>query len=204
MKKQILIEEYSEFYPRHEYTNPRILCGLIYRYTTYNDYNKVAIAYSEKHCCQCYYFLKVKEENEDEFNSRIKFEKKLDKLNTKINDLIQKISIQYIISEDFKTEEYINDCKSYKKLVNKYSFLNMEMASNYDKKFDIWDPKKAIMQSKKRQLEIRAFEYPKEMAQKMINQWNKTHKSREFCPVSYQDTLHIPFQKIEYDSDEID
>lgn len=204
MEKQILIDEYSHFYPYHEYTKPRILSGLIYRYTTYNDYNTVAIAYSQKHCCQCYYFLKVREENEDELNSRIKFENKLDKLNTKINDLIQKISTHYILPQDFETEKYAKDCKSYKKLVNKYSFLNMELASHYDMKFDLWDPVMAIMQSRKRQLEIRAFEYPKEMAQKMIEQWNKTHTSREFCPVSYQDTLHIPFQKIEYDSDEID
>lgn len=204
MKKQILIEEYSEFYPRHEYTNPRILCGLIYRYTTYNDYNKVAIGYSHKHSCQCYYFLKVAEEMNEEYEMRMKFEKTLEKLDNKVEDLIQKISTQYITSEDFTKDEYKKDCKSFKRLINKYSFLLMEMASCYDKKFDLWNPEKGIMQSRKRQLEISAFEYPKEKAKKMIEQWNKTHTSREFCPSSYQDTLHIPFQKIEYDSDEID
>lgn len=202
--KQILIEKYSYFYPHNEYTNPLLLSGLIHRYTTYNDYNKVAIGYSQKHCCQCYYFLKVAEEMDEEYELRIKFEQKLEKLDKKVSDLIEKISTQYVTSEDYTKEEYIKDCKSYKRLVNKYSFLLMEMASCYDKVFDIWDSKKGIMQSRKQQLEIRAFAYPKETAQKMIEQWNKTHKSRESCPVTYQDTLRIPFQKIDNDSNEID
>jgi len=197
MAKQILIEKYSAFYPHNEYTNPTLLCGLIYKYTTYNDYNKASVIYSQKHNKNCYYFLKLNEETDEEYALRMEFEKKLEKVNNKINDLISKIANNYRKSEDYLSEDYTKDCKEYKKLINKYGVFVLQMASCYDKVFDIWDPELCAMGCRKQKLQIRAFAYPKEVAKKMLNEWNKTHSTTEFCPSLYQDTLNVPFQKFE-------
>jgi len=197
MKKQILIEKYSEFYPYYDYSNPILLNGLIHRYTTYNDYNKVSLFYSQKYNSQCYYFLKVSEEMEEEYQLRLQFEKDLKQIDDQLNDLILKIAKNYTKSEDYLSEDYLNDCTLYKKLINHYGFNLMQMASCYDKKFDIWDSERCAMGCRKQKLEIRAFAYPKEVAKKMVNEWNRTHTTRDFCPSLYQDTLNIPFQKFE-------
>lgn len=42
----------------------------------------------------------------------------------------------------------------------------------------------------------KAFSIRRESAAKLINRWLKKHNSMEGCPVSYRDTLNIPFQEI--------
>lgn len=42
----------------------------------------------------------------------------------------------------------------------------------------------------------RAFSLRRESATKLINKWVKKHSSMKDCPVSYRDTLNIPFQEI--------
>jgi hypothetical protein len=41
-----------------------------------------------------------------------------------------------------------------------------------------------------------AFAYRRECAMILLNSWVSAHGSTEFCPVSYADTLIIPFQQI--------
>jgi hypothetical protein len=41
-----------------------------------------------------------------------------------------------------------------------------------------------------------AFSYRKECAVKLISKWVEKYKSTEGCPVSYADTLNIPFKEI--------
>lgn len=42
----------------------------------------------------------------------------------------------------------------------------------------------------------RAFTLRRDSAFRLINRWLKEHDSMENCPVSYRDTLNIPFQEI--------
>ena len=41
-----------------------------------------------------------------------------------------------------------------------------------------------------------AFAYRRECAMMLLNKWVATHGSSQSCPVSYADTLNIPFQTI--------
>lgn len=46
------------------------------------------------------------------------------------------------------------------------------------------------------ELRSKAFTLRRDSAFKLINRWLKKHDSMENCPVSYRDTLNIPFQEI--------
>lgn len=41
-----------------------------------------------------------------------------------------------------------------------------------------------------------AFAYRRESAMSLLNSWISTYGSTDYCPVSYADTLIIPFQQI--------
>ena len=43
---------------------------------------------------------------------------------------------------------------------------------------------------------VKAFSVRRDYAIKMLNQWVSKYKTTEGCPVSYADTLNIPFRTI--------
>lgn len=53
-------------------------------------------------------------------------------------------------------------------------------------------PKSQEFFNKKRE----AFAFRRESAKMLLNQWVAVHGTTENCPVSYADTLNVPFQQI--------
>lgn len=92
-----------------------------------------------------------------------------------IDELIQ------ILVED-PTEE---NTQNYLKFINQMEYSLLQDAETLPfKSREYFDKRK------------QAFAYRRECAMMLLNKWVATYGSSENCPVSYADTLNIPFQQI--------
>ena len=74
----------------------------------------------------------------------------------------------------------------YLKEVNQIEYQLLEEAEKYSKKSQEYFSKRA-----------EAFSFRKDSAMKLIQEWVKKYHTTKDCPVSYADTLNIPFQSIQ-------
>jgi hypothetical protein len=78
---------------------------------------------------------------------------------------------------------------------NKQKYLDFVNQKEYDLILEAhkFPPKSQEFFDKKRE----AFTFKRESAKILLNQWVAVYGTTENCPVSYADTLIIPFQKIQ-------
>jgi hypothetical protein len=92
-----------------------------------------------------------------------------------IEDLIQTLV-------EAPTEE---NKENYFKFVNETEYSLLQEAETLPLKSQVYFDKRK-----------KAFAYRRECAIILLNSWVSTHGSTDSCPVSYADTLNIPFQQI--------
>ena len=139
----------------------------------------------------------IREETPHEYFYRVAFEKDLEYIDTKVNELIQEIcdGNSDVIGE-------------YHQLVNLYSHKCLEEESKFLIPSEINGIKPTLTKNATRldsdgnifyvpqRLRSKSFMYKKIAAMKMINAWVAKYGTTENCPNSYQETLNIPFQQI--------
>jgi hypothetical protein len=91
-------------------------------------------------------------------------------------------------------EELINQVITNPTEKSKQDYLNFVNQTEYNLLVEAESyPNKSQEHFNKRR---EAFTYRRNSAMSLITQWVKQYKTSEGCPVSYADTLIIPFQKI--------
>lgn len=77
---------------------------------------------------------------------------------------------------------------------NKQKYLDFVNQKEYDLIVEAHEfpPKSQEFFDKKRE----AFAFRRESAKMLLNKWVAVHGTAENCPVSYADTLNVPFQQI--------
>jgi hypothetical protein len=96
------------------------------------------------------------------------------------------------IIEDVVNDPSVNNKEKYENFVSKTEYDLLVSAENFE-------PKTREYFNKRQE----AFSFRGSCATKLISKWVKKYNSSEGCPVTYADTLNIPFKSIKCKNDEV-
>lgn len=140
----------------------------------------------------CLLFLETREETDEEFQTRMKYEKELEEIDDKMNKIIERVCGY---SEDNPHLLDGTERNNYDMVVYEYQMKCVEYSHQYDQTLcRLNDVGHMVFPGKK--LSTKAFAYSKEAAARFLQKWTEKHPSTQNCPVSYRDTLNLPFQEI--------
>lgn len=149
------------------------------------------LSYDEDSNPRCLCFLETREETDDEYEQRMEYDSTLNKINGEVLEFINSICSLSLDNSGFDDGSIK---KQYEKLLYKYQKTSVQMNPYHDSFIRLNDKNNLFFPVS--ELSKRTFAYPRNTAGIFLKKWTEKHPTTERCPVSYRDTLNIPFQEI--------